>query len=70
MCIKHLRYAGIFALLMGGSAFSQAETPLTLDQAVSLAQSADPWLERSRHRQKQPQPKALPRGRFRIPSCP
>jgi outer membrane protein TolC len=52
MCIKHLRYAGIFALLMGDSAFSQAETPLTLDHAVSLAQSADPWLDRSRHRQK------------------
>lgn len=51
MFIEHLRYAGIFAALMGGSAFCQAQAPLTLEHAVSLAQAVDPWLDRSRHRQ-------------------
>jgi len=49
--IEYLRYAGIFAALMGGSAFCQAQTSLTLERAVSLAQAVDPWLDRSRHRQ-------------------
>ena len=52
MFIEYLRYAGLFAALVGGSAFSQAQPPLTLERTVSLAQSVDPWLDRSRHRQK------------------
>ena len=52
MFIEYLRYAAVFAVLIGGSAFSQAQTPLTLARAVSLAQSADPWLDQSRHREK------------------
>ena len=47
-----LRYAGMSALLWGLaglSAAAVAQAPLTLEAAVSLARSNDPWLEGSRY---------------------
>ena len=51
MARRKLIYSVVTVSLMGVSALAVAQTQLTLERAVSRAQTTDPWLEGSRYRE-------------------